>query len=221
MIERTAPKSDKDRVAEAQVERRGEPVWELAYLYPPQGEWHESEYLALETNRLIEFDNGYLEVLPMPTPAHQFIVAYLYRTLETFVTNHGLGNVLFAPLRVQLWLRKFREPDVVFLSTEHSERIGHKFVHGADLVMEVVSDSVEDRERDLVTKRKEYALAGITEYWIIDPENHQVTVLRLDGEQYAVHGEFRAGRQATSVLLAGFAVDVDALFAAADPKREQ
>ncbi len=31
----------------------------------------EEVYLALETNRLIEFDNGTVEVLPAPTDRHQ------------------------------------------------------------------------------------------------------------------------------------------------------
>jgi hypothetical protein len=43
----------------------------------PQGLWSEEEYLALETNHLVEFSDGYLEVLPMVTLFHQRIVDYL------------------------------------------------------------------------------------------------------------------------------------------------
>ena len=74
--------------------------------------------------------------------------------------------------------------------------------------MEVVSSSDDDRSRDLETKREEYAQARIPEYWIVDPEVGQITVLTLDGETYVVHGEFKRGEQATSKLLPGFAVDV-------------
>lgn len=66
------------------------------------------------------------------------------------------------------------------------------------------------------TKREEYALARIPEYWIVDPEVGQITVLTLDGETYVVHGEFKRGEQATSKLLPGFAVDVATALA---PKR--
>jgi hypothetical protein len=41
-------------------------------------------------------------------------------------------------------------------------------------------------------------------------------VHRLEGDQYELHGEFTPGQQAASVLLDGFAVDVEGLFAAAD-----
>ena len=80
--------------------------------------------------------------------------------------------------------------------------------------MEVVSEGEENRERDLVIKRREYAAAGIAEYWIIDPRDQRVTVLALDAGAYRVHGEFSPGRTATSVLLPGFEVEVDSVFAA-------
>jgi Uma2 family endonuclease len=76
--------------------------------------------------------------------------------------------------------------------------------------MEVVSD--DDRRRDLETKRLEYAQAKIPEYWIIDPQQALITVLRLDGDHYLVDGEYRPGEQARSVILAGFTVDATTVF---------
>jgi Uma2 family endonuclease len=188
-----------------------EPAWDVALLFPNQGYWSEVEYLALNTNRLVEFSHGSIEVLPMPTTSHQLIAAYLYRMLRAFVTAEDLGTVLFAPLRVRLWTGKFREPDVVFMLAEHASRIGEPFWEGADLVMEVVSS--DDRRRDLEIKRDEYAQAGIPEYWIVDPQQARITVLRLDGASYVVGGEFPEGTQAASHLLPGFAVDVTAALA--------
>ena len=78
---------------------------------------------------------------------------------------------------------------------------------------EVVSE--DDRRRDLETKRREYAQAGIPEYWIIDPERSRVVVLTLAGSRYRVHGEFTPGSRASSVLLPGLALEVSAVFAAA------
>jgi Uma2 family endonuclease len=180
----------------------------VAKLFPDQGAWSEEEYLALNGNKLVEFSHGYLEVLPMPTTSHQEIVAYLYGVLLAFVSPAKLGKVLFAPLRVRLWSGKYREPDVVFMLAQNASRIGEQFWDRADLVMEVVSD--DDRRRDLDTKRREYAQAGIPEYWIVDPQLGQITVLRLEKDHYAVHGEFKKGTQATSALLRGFSVDVNA-----------
>lgn len=200
------------------IERVGEPVWELAHLFPSQGYWTEEEYLALNTNRLIEYSNGFLEVLPMPTMAHQDIVIFLFELLKSFVVSQSLGKVYLAPLRVRLSRKEYREPDVVFLSEERLQRSTGDYPNGADLVMEVVSGSQADRERDLVTKRQVYAYFGIQEYWIVDPKEWQITVLRLHGEAYAEHGRFGKGSQATSYLLPGFSVMVDEVFEAAMKK---
>jgi Uma2 family endonuclease len=190
-----------------------EPTWDIAQLFPAQGAWCEEEYLALNGNHLVELSNGRLEVLPMPTSLHQLIVAFLYESLSAFSRSHDLGVVLFAPLRVRLWAGKFREPDIVFMRREHADRAGDRFWKGADLVMEVVSGDEEDRRRDLVVKRQEYAKAGIGEYWIVDPRDERIIVLRLARKRYVVHGEFEKGSVASSHLLPGFTVDVTQTFA--------
>jgi Uma2 family endonuclease len=185
-------------------------TWEIAELFPPQGMWTEEEYLALGGNRLVEFSDGRVEVLALPTELHQMIVAFLFEALLAWARPRDAGKVLFSALRVRLRPGKVREPDVVFMRKENDHRRGNEFWDGADLVMEVVSD--DDRRRDLVIKRFEYAQAGIPEYWIIDPKNAEVTVLKLAGELYTEHGVFARGQQATSATLDGFTVDVTALF---------
>ena len=180
-------------------------------LAPLQGCWTEEQYLLLtnQTNRLIEFTDGYIEVLPMPTRTHQVILAYLYRSFFTFVQAIG-GIVLFAPLRVQVRLGKYREPDLLLLRDTHDPRNQEAFWLGADLVLEIVSP--DDPERDTKEKRADYAEARIPEYWIVNPLDETITVLTLAGEAYAEHGKFRRGEQAPSVVLAGFAVRVDDVF---------
>jgi Uma2 family endonuclease len=189
-----------------------EPAWEIAYLFPEQGNWSEQEYLALPSSRLVEFSGGCIEVLTMPTWTHQRIVRLLFELLRAFSIPQHLGEVMFAPLSVRLWDGKIRQPDIAFLLEAHRDRIHEPYWDGADLVVEVVSN--DDRRRDLQTKRFEYARAGIGEYWIVDPQLREITVLKLAGENYEVHGAYRAGQQATSAMLANFTVDVDRVFAA-------
>jgi Uma2 family endonuclease len=193
----------------------GEPVWELAYLFPNQGTWAEEDYLALNTRRLIEYSQGFLEVLPMPTMFHQDIVSFLYELLRAFILKHQLGKVYFAPIPVRLEQQEFREPDVFFVSTAKVIEAAGKYPDGADLVMEVVSGSPADRDRDLVRKRRDYALAGIPEYWIVDPQKEVIIVLRLESKEYVEHGRFGAGDVATSALLSGFSVAVSDVWDAA------
>src|SRR5439155_23296491 len=124
--------------ASSRAPRRAEPTWEVAYLFPTQGNWSEEDYLALHGNQLVEFAHGFVEVLPMPTTSHQLLVVYLYGLLLAFTKGRGLGTPLVAPLRVRLWREKFREPDIVFMLKEHADRIGEEYWTGAELVMEGV-----------------------------------------------------------------------------------
>jgi Uma2 family endonuclease len=182
-----------------------------------QGQWSEAEYLGITegTNRLVELTDGKVEVLEMPTSAHQRILAFLYEQLKAFVLAASLGEVLFAALRVRIRESKFREPDIIFMKEEHRDRIGDEYWQGADLVMEVVSNDPESRKRDLIQKPLDYAEGGIPEYWIVDPQEKKIAVLALAGMAYQQHGVFGEGEVAASKLLAGFSVAVTDVFAAA------
>ena len=121
------------------------------------------------------------------------------------------GEAAFAPCPIRLWESRFREPDVFFLNSERTVR-GDEQPNGVDLAIEVISPGPINRERDLVQKRADYARAGVTEYWIVDPDEKTVTVLSLDGESYRTHGEFKPGSVATSRLLPESQIDVTELF---------
>ena len=193
--------------------KKGEPAWGLAALYPLQGYWTEEDYLALDGNLLVEFTDGFIEVLPMPTILHQRILVFLLDLFRAAVENSNLGEVLFAPLPTKFRVGKWREPDLIVFDPDQVTPDG-KYPTGAKLVVEIVSPDDRSRERDYVEKRADYAKAGVAEYWLVDPQALTVVVLRLDGEAYAEHGTFRSGDVADSILIPAFRVDVAALFAA-------
>lgn len=180
-------------------------------LEPLQGLWSVEQYLKLtsQTNHLIEYTDGTIEVLPMPTRDHQVILAFLYELLLLVLRPQG-GKVLFAPLRLQVRPGKFREPDILALRDAKDPRNQNEYWLGADLVLEIVSP---DRPaRDTVEKPLDYAEAGVAEYWIVNPLNETISVLALDGGAYTEHGVFRRGEQAVSRLLDTFSVNVDDVF---------
>ena len=186
----------------------GEPVWEIAELFPEQGSWTERQYLSLSTNRLVEFDNGTIEILPVPTKTHQLIVLFLYEALKAFVAAGG-GVVFVAGYRLRVPSNRYREPDLLYLTAEQDARAGEDYTEAAALVVEVVSP--DDPNRDYVTKRYDYAQAGVPEYWVVDAAAGQILVLRLENGVYLEHGRFLPGQLATSHHLPGFSVEVDAV----------
>ena len=180
-------------------------------LAPLQGFWMAQQYLKLtdQTNHLIEFTDGVMEMLPMPTDKHQSILDFLHHALRPWIKRIG-GKVLFAALRLEIRSDKFREPDLLLVLNRSDPRRQNDYWRGADLVLEVVSP--DDPERDTVVKRADYAEARIPEYWIVNPLDETITVLTLSGAAYVEHGVFRRGEDAGSVLLPGFSVAVADVF---------
>ena len=183
----------------------------LSDVLPPQGAWSDEGYLWLtdRTRRLIEFTDGHVQELPMPTDTHQAVLAFLYRLFHEHLDPRG-GIVRFSALRLRIREGKFREPDLLMVRDRSDPRRQDRYWLGADLVVEVVSPDAP--ERDLVEKRADYAEGGIPEYWIADPRDETITVLALEGETYVERGVFGRGGTAVSTLLEGFAADVSAVF---------
>ncbi len=176
-----------------------------------QGMWSVEQYLALtaQTNRLLEYTDGVIEVLPMPTDKHQSISLFLLLCFLAFVRPRG-GVAFYAPLRLEIRPGKFREPDLLILMRGDDPRRQNDYWRGADLVVEIVSP--DNPARDLEEKPRDYAEAGIPEYWIVNPLDETVTVLTLSAGSYAEYGVFRRGDEARSKLLDGFTVRVDQIF---------
>ena len=180
-------------------------------LLSAQGQWEEDAYLWLadRANRLIEFTDGYIEVLPMPTDDHQSLSQYLLLDFLAVLRPRG-GVIQYAPLKLRIRARKYREPDLLLLLQAGDRRRGNRHWTGADLVVEIVSP--DNPARDLVEKRRDYAEARIGEYWIVNPLDATVVVLQLHGDAYREYGVFGRGTRATSALLPALSVDVTALF---------
>lgn len=176
-----------------------------------QGLWTEAQYLRLtdRSRLLIEFTDGRLEVLPVPTDRHQAISQVLFLALSAFVGARG-GTVRFAPLRLCIRDGKFREPDLLLVCDAGDPRRRNDYWRGADLVIEVVSP--DDPDRDIRVKRRDYAEARIPEYWIVNPMDETISVLTLAGGRYVEHGVFRRGQEARSACLDGFAVGAADVF---------
>ena len=183
----------------------------LCDVLPDQGAWSDEAYLWLtdHSSRPIEFTDGYVEELPLPTDMHQAILAYLYVLFRGYLKPRG-GVVRFSALRMRIREGKFREPDLLVLRDRSDPRRQDRYWLGADLVVEVVSP--DDPGRDLVEKRVDYAEGGIPEYWIVDPRDEMITVLSLEGDAYVEHGVFVRGVAATSARLGGFAAGVSEVF---------
>ena len=129
---------------------------------------------------------GELYVTPAPAEEHENILARLSALLTPFVTAHDLGRV-YHPRAVVRFDGSEAEPDLFV----RSERVGQNSdwddAPKPSLVVEVLSAST--RRRDLGEKRRFYLHAGVAEYWVVDPDERTVRVVRSGVTDRVVHDE--------------------------------
>lgn len=184
---------------------------EVLSLFPRQGKWTEEYYFSLpETNKIVELSRGRLIITPAPTDQHQKISSNLHFLIRSYVRTRNLGEVRYSPLDVRLCPGTIRQPDIVFMSNEHKDRITKSYWGVPDLVVEILSESTEKADR--IDKFSEYEKAGISEYWIVDPSEGVIEVHVLDLKAYKIMGKWGTGEVAHSKVLAGFQAPVDDVF---------
>ncbi len=144
-----------------------------------------------------EWVNGRVVVLSPDNLPHNRVDRFLVQVLGIYVQKHKLGEVFHEGILMKLDApNSARCPDVMFISNARAEQLRRTYVDGAaDLAVEIVSpDSVK---RDRSEKFSEYALGGVREYWIIDPDRKTAEFYEIgdDGRYYPVplcDGEFRS-----------------------------
>jgi Uma2 family endonuclease len=134
-------------------------------------EWADEDTLA-------EWVDGEVEMASPASGVHQDLGGFLYGTIEIYARVHELGVVRMAPFLMKL-PRSAREPDVLFVATQHLARLTPTYLNGpADMAIEILSP--ESERRDRADKFYEYRDGGVPEYWMLDPERKRAELYRLD-----------------------------------------
>lgn len=169
------------------------------------------EYLNYsdKTNNRYELIDGELIALPPESEPNNFIANYLFFYLASsrlvplrLIKTHNC-EVQVAVLRSGDAANRY--PDLIILEPEHIPLTANRLTITFDMlpprfVVEVVSRGRVGRDRDYERKRAQYAARGIAEYWVIDPIEEVVTVLRLEDGQYVEVGVFRDGEAIVSPM---------------------
>jgi Uma2 family endonuclease len=153
--------------------------------------WTYAEFTRLPMSGSTRYEviDDELVVTPAPTARHQEIVMRLAAGLHAFSHEHGLGKVFPAPLDVIFAEGDYAQPDILFVRRDQSHIVTDRGVEGPpDLVVEVLSPSTASRDRG--SKLQRYMHYGVTEYWVVDPEEQTVEVWKLGAGAHepVVHG---------------------------------
>jgi Uma2 family endonuclease len=143
------------------------------------------EFEQMEFERPTELVRGELVEQPMPTSRHGSVCLAVGAALWNWAEETGAG-VAFGNDSFVLTERDpdtVRGPDCAFVSRQRlgSDQLPPGTLRFAvDLAVEVLSPS--DRETNMKSKVLEYLESGVTEVWVVDPEERTVAVHRADQE---------------------------------------
>lgn len=178
------------------------------------------EYLQGEPKDLERYEiiDGEVIEVGAPNGEHQVISRNLFRPLDDFITQRGLGVVLYAPFDVVVRKEpvKTRQPDLFFLSKERGGTLENirqlaRLETAPDLVIEILSPS-EERER-LGEKLDDYHRIGVREVWLVRSAEQTIEVLVRMEEGWRWHGLFSNEEKIKSTVLAELDFPVAKIFA--------
>lgn len=161
-----------------------------------------------------ELIGGELFVSRAPGISHQSVLHNLQVEFGVYLKTHPIGRLvpgagaIFSDYDAVV-------PDLAFVRSERWDQVvtGEKFTGALDLVIEILSPGTQNRQRDLSAKRQLYGKYGVKEYWIVDSENQEVLVLRLQEQTLEEIATLKIDGELTSPLLSGFQLKVSAIFA--------
>jgi Uma2 family endonuclease len=181
---------------------------------PAQGEWTYEDWLKLpDDGYRYEVIDGVLYMSPPPLIRHQRTSMRIETRFIDFLKLHPSGEILHAPVGVRLPNQSVPlQPDIVFIRAERLDIIRENYIEGTpDLIIETLSPSnwLYDRREKLQV----YQEAGVLEYWIVDPRAEIIEIYILEQGIYRLAGQYGRGAVASSLVLGGFQVPVDVIFA--------
>ncbi len=178
--------------------------------------YQEFRAIAFEEQELREFIfeliDGEIVARNYPTATHQRILKRLVVKFDFFITEKGLGEILFAPFGVVLDDFDEVQPDMMFVTAAKQSIIREEGIFGVpDLLMEIISPSSLKTDRG--KKFKLYERMGVSEYWIVDINNRSIEVYQHQASGYEMVSFAVEMGEVESFVLAGLRIEISGLFA--------
>ncbi len=179
--------------------------------------WYESPYPDMDVS--YEWNNGILEAKPSPNYPQIRLYRWFNQLLNCYVEVNPIARMIDLETGVSMTVVDDSEPsgvwDVVYkpdigvVLNDNPAPWGAEelraFEGVCDMIVEAVSNStLAEVRRDTEEKKSGYALAGVKEYFILDPSDQYMGFYRLteDGRYAEIHPG--AGEIISSEVLPGF-----------------
>ena len=159
-------------------------------------------------------DGVVYDMSPAPGWVHQGLSMNFLIQLGSFLEGKTC-KVFHAPFGVRLNADDddtVVQPDIVVIC-DRSKLSGAGCEGAPDMVIEILSPSTASK--DMLIKFNKYLMAGVREYWIVDPQTQVVRVCILNNGRYDSIDYLSADKIAVGVL-GGFEIDIKRAFADLD-----
>ena len=156
--------------------------------------WYENPYPDIDVS--YEWNNGRLEAKPLPNEPQLDLYNWFLDLLHRFISTYPIAKLINLETGFVLTIEDpaepsgqreaVRKPDIGVILNSNPVPWGgvdrRHFDGVCDMVVEAVSDStLAEVLRDTEEKRQDYALAGVKEYYILDPGGEHMRFYRLIG----------------------------------------
>ena len=176
-----------------------------------------ADYLKWNFKERVELIKGKLfKMSPAPNRLHQGHSGYISNALYNFLKGNKC-KVYAAPFDVRLPgktkedkdITTVLQPDICVICDE--TKLDYRGCVGApDIVVEILSPS--NNVTELKNKYDVYEQAGVTEYWVVSPQDKTFLIYTLANGKYQPSRLMVAGDVVNSSVLNGFSIDLGDLF---------
>ena len=154
--------------------------------------WYENPYPDIDVS--YEWNNGRLEAKPLPNEPQLDLYNWFLQLLLRYLSTRNIAKLINLETGFVLTIEDpaepsgqreaVRKPDIGVILNSNPVSWGgvdqRHFEGVCDMVVEAVSDSTPAEVlRDTEEKRRDYALAGVKEYYILDPSGEHMRFYRL------------------------------------------
>ena len=156
-------------------------------------------YEWLDENTKAEFLQGEILIHSPARSAHIKVLQKLQFIILPFVQQYNLGTLYAEQALIRL-KRSDVMPDLCFWSTEKAANFTDDttLFPVPDFIVEILSESTAANDRG--KKKEEYALNGVSEYWIIDADKKEIEQFVLQRDDYNLNEKLQHGTVRCTVL---------------------
>ena len=167
----------------------------------------------LKPGERIELIYGNVYAMAAPSLAHQRVSMTLSGALYIFFKGKTC-EPFAAPIDVRLFYKEDESDDTVvqpdLIVVCDPNKLGKEGCRGApDLIIEILSPS--NTATEMSRKKNLYLAAGVSEFWIVDPELKQIEVNRIEKGRYMPY-LFCMGDTLDSFKFTDFKLPIDTIF---------